>query len=252
MNDFPNLEVYADPDEYDQESGAYDPEGSILLSLANQGPGPVLELGCGTGRVTIPLALQGLEMTGLDVLPRMLDRAKQKSEGLPIRWVCQDVRDFQLDGQYSLIFTYGVILQHLLTRADQEAMLSQVGQHLAPGGRFVVDANLKLPAKMVDAEEPALWYSFNDEQGRQVEVWGTDHYDYVGQIWTQTLTRRWQSGGQEQRGEPVAITVRYFMPQELQSLLHYNGFVILERYGSWQGEPLSDKSDMQIYVCGRQ
>jgi SAM-dependent methyltransferase len=249
MDDENVLGVYADPVIYDLETGEHDVADSILLNLADQAAGPILELGCGTGRLTIPLAKRGLDLTGLDILPHMIDRAREKAAGLDIRWICDDVRHFQLDGRYGLIFTAGAVLQHLLRRVDQEAMLARVGEHLAPGGRFVLDASFKRPDKMVDVDEPVFWYSFSDEDGRPVDVYGTDHYDHLGQIWTQTLYRRWREGEQEGGARPATIVTRYFMPQELQSLLRYNGFAVLEKYGSWQGEPLTEESDMQIYLC---
>lgn len=249
MANHPNLNVYADPVTYDLESGDHNLEGSILPDLAEQSGGPVLELGCGTGRVTIPMAQRGLNMTGLDVLPHMIELARQKSPGLAIRWIVEDVRRFELDRQFGLIYTAGAVFQHLLARADQEAMLARVRQHLAPDGRFVVDASYKRPGKMIDVDEPAFWYRF-DDQGQEVEVWGTDHYDHQQQIWLQTLYRRRPSDG-EGEARPVEIATRYFMPQELQGLLYYNGFAVLASYGSWQGEPLTDESQMQIYVCAQ-
>ncbi len=249
MGDDSNQGVYADPLIYDLESGRYDPAGSILLKLAAQTGGPILELGCGTGRVTVELARLGLDMTGLELAPAMLERARQKAAGLPITWINGDARDFQLGRRYGLIFTSGAVLQHLLQPADQEAMLARVRQHLAHDGRFVVDAMFKRPEKMVDVTRPVHWYSFDDDQGRRVEVSGTDHFDHANRLWTQTIYRQWQDGQADQPVRPVKLALRYFFPEELDSLLHDNGFRVLDRFGNWQGEPFTQESQMQIYVC---
>ena len=74
MIDHTNLEDYEDPVIYDLENKEFGPDGLFYQSLAQQVQGPVLELGCGTGRVTIPLAQSGIDMTGLDVVPGMLAR----------------------------------------------------------------------------------------------------------------------------------------------------------------------------------
>ncbi len=62
-------------------------------------------------------------MTGLDVLPHMLEHARDKAKELPIQGGCEDIPQFHLEKQYSLIFTYGAAFQYLFNRSDQEAML---------------------------------------------------------------------------------------------------------------------------------
>ena len=249
MKGDPNLELYADPIKYDLESGDYNPDDSILLELAVQAAGPVLELGCGTGRVTIPLAERGINLTGLDVLPHLVEHAESKCRDLPINWVCQDVRTFQLNTIYRLIFTKGAVFNHLLTRSDQEAMLSRVRQHLGAEGKFIIDVGFKRPERMVNVAEEQTWYTFIDDKGRKVHVSGTDRYDRLQQIWYQTITYSWQENGRTKRATPIRLALRYFMPQEMETLLHYNGFQILSRYGDWQGGALSEDSHVQIYLC---
>lgn len=246
-----NLDVYADPTHYDRISSPFDPDGSMLLSLASEAEGPVLELGCGTGRVTIPLARRGIEMTGLDVLPAMIERAKGNAQDLSVRWVCADVRSFDLGTRYALIFTRGLLFQHLLTRADQEAMLSCARQHLAPGGRLLLDVSFKRPDTMTDMVQEKVWYSYTDKAGRKVPVTGTDVYDHIEQVWTQTMYHRWHEGGELRSAPPVKLTLRYLMPREMETLLFYNGFSVQARYGDWDGSPLTEDSDVQIYLCTR-
>lgn len=252
MKDDSNLEMYADPINYDLESGAVDLDGSLLPKLASQASGPVLELGCGTGRVTIPLAQQGFDMTGLDITPHMLEHAQNKAKRLPIQWICDDVRSFHLETQFSLIYTYGAVFQHLLTRVDQEAMLASAYKHLAPGGKFVIDVGFKQPKSMITAPEPEEWYSFIDNQGRKVQVSGTDHYDHLRQIWYQSLYRHWPETDGQNQAQPERLALRYIMPQEMEVLLFYNGFKVLSRYGDWKGNPLSEDTYLHIYVCTHQ
>lgn len=137
-----NLQEYTDPALYDRENADFEPDGPFFLALAQQLAGRVLELGCGTGRITIPLAQAGIPITGLDLMPPMLARAKEKAAGLPIEWAIEwvhgDVRTFDLGRQFSLIFESGALFQHLLETADQEAMLARVRARLEPDGRFVI------------------------------------------------------------------------------------------------------------------
>ncbi len=245
----PNLETYRDPINYDLESYCFEPDGSILLELASQASGPVLELGCGTGRVAISLATRGIDVTGLDILPHMIKHAQTKSKDLPIQWVCGDIRYFHLKNQFSLIYTYGAVFQHLFNRSDQDAMLSQVHKHLSPNGRFIVDIGFTNPKSMVDVPEEQDWYTFIDDKGCEVQVSGTDHYDHIRQIWVQTSYHRRQDIDQAQTVKPVKLALRYIMPQEMEAILFHNGFTVLSRYGDWEGKPLTESSYLQIYVC---
>lgn len=242
------LDTYEDPLAYDEELTPFKPEGTFLLDLAKQADN-VLEIGCGTGRVTIPLAQQNINITGLDLMPGMLDRAKAKAGDLPINWVCADMCDFDLGQQFDLIFTYGAVFQHLHTRLQQEAMLARVHQHLAPGGRFILDIGFRQPKTIKNVLEEQDWYTYTDPAGREIQVRGTDEFDLLKQVWLQTYTRYWQEDGQQKQSKPIRLSLRYFMPQEIEALLHYNGFTVLERYSDWQGNPLTEKGFMQLYVC---
>ena len=89
--DHDNLEAFADPVDYDRQDTS-DTGIAFYASLARETGGPVLEIACGTGRVAIPIARQGFAVTGLDVVPGMLERARSKAAGLPIRWIEGDAR----------------------------------------------------------------------------------------------------------------------------------------------------------------
>jgi ubiquinone/menaquinone biosynthesis C-methylase UbiE len=115
-----NQDEYSDPLTYDQEYGSYEPSGSFYRSLALEVGSPILELACGTGRVTIPLANQGLDVTGIDISEKMLDRASQKSGDLAITWIQADCRSFNVQKKFRLIYMTGNSFQAFLTREDQE------------------------------------------------------------------------------------------------------------------------------------
>ncbi len=90
-----NLEEYCDPQRYDDEYGDWEEEGTFFINLAqpfiNE---PILELACGTGRLTIPFAKQGFKVTALDICKPMLEHAKVKSKNLGIDWRQEDARNF--------------------------------------------------------------------------------------------------------------------------------------------------------------
>jgi SAM-dependent methyltransferase len=249
MIDHTNLEDYADPILFDLENSDFEPDGPFHLTLAQQVGGPVLELGCGTGRITIPLARNGIDITGLDIVPGMLIRARSKTGGLPIQWVEADVRDFHLGRQFSLICAPGCVFEHLLERTEQEAMLTCVHEHLSDDGLFVISILFPRPESMVNTEEEQEWFSYTDESGRNIRVTGTDYYDPVRQLKHETAYRHWDDAEGKEVIKRARLALRFIYPQEMETLLHYNGFTVLDRYGNWDSSPLTGESHLIIYVC---
>jgi len=246
--DHTNLEDYAAPTLFDLENSDFEPDGPFLLSLAQQVGGSVLELGCGAGRVTIPLARRGIDITGLDITPGMLALARSKAGNLPIQWIEADARDFHLGRQFNLICAPGYVFEHLLDRPDQEAMLACVREHLAPDGLFVLAIRFPRPASMVNEEEEQDWFSYTAENGREIRVSGTDHYDPVRQIRHETAYRRWRDAEGREVTKKARLALRFIFPQEMEALWHYNGFTALHRYGDWDSSPLTEESRTIIYV----
>lgn len=244
-----NLAEYAEPDLYDLENDEFEPDGPFYLALAQRIGGRVLELGCGTGRITIPMAQQGIDISGLDIMPAMLEQAKRKAGNLPIRWVEADARTFMLGEKFQFIFESGATFQHMLDRSDQEAMFARVHEHLEPDGRFVVSSQFPTSDAMTSDETESDWFSYPTEQGYEVRVSGTQHYDALRQIKTETAYRRWQDAEGREIVKVAPLMLRYVFPQEMEALLHYNGFAVLERYGDMDFSPLTDKSDHLIYLC---
>jgi SAM-dependent methyltransferase len=252
MIDHDNLADYADPYLYDMENPDEEPVGSFLLELAQQANGPILELGCGTGRYTLYLTRLGFTVTGVDIVPGMLARARQKAGDLPVDWVEADVRCFQLPGKFAMIFEIGAMFQHLLTRPDQEAFLAGVRDHLAEDGRFLISALFTKPPYMVSSDEEEDWFEYDGGDGRVIKVSGITSYDAVNQVRHETAYRRWQDDAGETITRIAPLALRSYFPQELENLLHYNGFSIEERYGNWDCSPLTEESPMLLFLCSKQ
>jgi hypothetical protein len=179
----------------------------------------------------------------------MLEQARQKAGELPIDWVQADVRNFQLHKQFRLICSTGCLFQHLLERADQEAMLACVRAQLAPEGVFQVSVLFPRREMMETVKDEQPWYEYLDTQGREVRVSGTDHYDPIHQIKHETAYRRWTNADGTEITTRARLALRYIFPQEMEMLLHYAGFTVVELYGDWDGGPLTEDSRMMVYVC---
>lgn len=255
--DHDNLEEFADPINYDMEDTS-DTGVAFYRALAQETGGPVLEIACGTGRVTIPIARLGLPVTGLDIVPGMLQQARTKSRALPVRWVEGDARSFDLQEHFRLIFVTGNAFQAFLTNAEQAGVLQRVHTHLHSEGLFAFEIrnpllpDMKTPAgffvPLETNNEEQQWPSFINADGYEVRVSTTQRYDHIAQIVHLTSYKRWCQD--EKEHTRVARTaLRYTFPQELAALLHYNGFTIIRQYGDWDRAPLAATSPCIISVC---
>ena len=243
----PSLVEYTTPELYDLEMHDFEPDGPFFLEFARQARGPVLELGCGTGRITIPLAQDGIDIIGLDIVPEMLAFAQKKPGAERVKWVQADARSFELDQEFSLIFEAGSVFQHMVERSDQEAMLAQVKKHLAPGGIFVVGAMIPHAGLMETVEKEEHWFTYLF-QGCEVSVSGMQQYDPIRQVKVETAYRRWKDRDGNEIEKVSPLSLRLFFPQELEALLHYNGFRIEAKYGNCEKNPLTAQSRMMFFV----
>ena len=103
-----------------------------------------LDLGCGTGRMTLELASRGRDMTGIDYSPEMLDIARNEAERLEIDsvlWLCQDMREFELYGTVDVAISCLDSINHLTSKKDLDKCLKLVHNYLAPDGLFIFDMN---------------------------------------------------------------------------------------------------------------
>jgi 2-polyprenyl-3-methyl-5-hydroxy-6-metoxy-1,4-benzoquinol methylase len=135
-----NSDLYDHPELYD----ALLPVGAHLpyyAELARQASGEILELACGTGQLTVPLAVAGLRIAGLDLSEPMLSTAKKRAATakVSVEYVLGDMRGFSLGRQYALIFIARNSLLHLHSTDDILASFAMVRRHLTPGGIFAFD-----------------------------------------------------------------------------------------------------------------
>jgi SAM-dependent methyltransferase len=246
----PRIEwLYLDGRRYDVQFGAaYDVP--FWLKQARKYGGPVLELACGTGRVAMPLAGEGFRVTGIDIADPMLAEARRKSAGtgLCVEWIKADIRSFELGKRFGLVLIAANTLLHLLHIEDLEASLACVRQHLAPGGRFVID--VFVPDLDILRRDPAGRFSFSEyrdpEDGGPTTVNESNVYDPATQINRVTLFRALPGQVEEPLGE---LDLRMYFPQELDAYLKYNGFVIDGKFGNYDGTPFGSSATRQLIVC---
>lgn len=122
---------------HEVECGGYEADLPLWEELAAAANGPVLDLGCGTGRVALHLARQGCEVTGLDREPEFVAELQARVGGLPCRGEAGDARDFELDRRdFALVLAPMQLLQLFAGRAERVACLASAAAHLRSGGLF--------------------------------------------------------------------------------------------------------------------
>ncbi len=241
--------IYSDGRFFDLESGDLTMDIPFYLKQAAISGGPVLELGCGTGRVTIPMAEAGFEMTGLDLSAPMLEEARRKAsrKELNIRWVEADCRKFNLGARFgTIIFPYNGIA-HIHDRKSHEALFACIREHLKSNGHFIVDwFNPSLEILLRGSEQRHPCFEYDEPDGRgNVVVTETNFYNRA----TQINHVKWYYKIGDLPEEVRELNMRILYPQEFDALLHYNGLEIVGKYGDHKGGPFESNSRHQLIVC---
>ena len=119
---------------HDAENGAYEADMPHWEELAEATGGPVLDIGCGTGRVTLRLARRGCDVVGVDVDPVLVEELRARAAGLPAEGEIRDARHLDLDREFNLILAPMQLVQLLAGEAERLACLAAIAAHLRPGG----------------------------------------------------------------------------------------------------------------------
>ncbi|MFS0864056.1 class I SAM-dependent methyltransferase [Fredinandcohnia sp. 179-A 10B2 NHS] len=253
LNEKKNLEEYDNPELYDKENNPYIDDVKFLMKWAQKKGGPIIDLACGTGRATIPLAEKGFELLGVDIHTGMLELARKKTDGknLPVSWVEQDCTKLDLGIKSPFIYMVGNSFQHFLTNEVQNQLLTSIRNHLEENGVFVFGTRFPSADELLQPPTEEYWKSYRDEEtGRIVDVSTINNYDSLTQVQHYITIRR----SKDENGNIVSetksnIALRYVFPQEMKRLLNENGLEVLEIYRDWNENPLTSDSYQMIYVC---
>jgi len=249
-NDDCSLNFYDNPRLYDLVYGTFDSDSQFYLSLIEKYGQPVLELMCGSGRLTIPFTQKGIDITGLDMSESMLNYGREKAAklGVELDLISGDCRDFALDRKYNFIFIPYSSIQLLTRRSDLEACFTAVKAHLETGGRFMIDIfnpNIELLNRDSSKKYPVREL-VDDEVYGKVVVSEQPSYDAKNQ----TLSVRWFFDI-ERLDQQLENTqkIRVLFPQEIEMMLNYYGFTIEHKYGDYDFSDYNSDSPKQLIVC---
>jgi len=240
-------------DLYDEDMGASAPPGDVefYLAQARGARGPLLELGCGTGRITLPLAAAGCDSIGADRSLPMLRVLRRKSPEQ--RAVCMDMRAPALRGPFARIFCPYSAFTYLVEEADQDRLLRWVASSLAPDGRFVLDVFVPDPrVHSLPDSHVFLDYRRRRADGTFLERAKTIRKDLGNRI--NTIERRYTIRGAEGAVLREIVTrdvIRFYPPAALAEIIDASGLRVLEMRGGFAGEPLTDSARVAVLVCER-
>jgi SAM-dependent methyltransferase len=143
---------------HDVECGSYSADLPLWRELAAEARGPVLDLGCGTGRVTLELSEHGYEVTGLDIEPRFIQELRRRAleRELPASAVVGDARELRLGRTFALVLAPMQLVQVVGGSAARVALLRGVRRHLIPGGVFAAAITPPDSTLVVEDQVPAL------------------------------------------------------------------------------------------------
>jgi SAM-dependent methyltransferase len=244
---------------YDGESaiarfydGDYDffrtPSGDVAFYVeeAVRSGGPVLELGCGTGRVLVPTAGRGVEITGVDASEAMLARLRAKLPSADVR--LGDMRDFDAGRRFALVTIPFRPIAHIVEARDHVRLFENVRRHLAPGGRLVFDFFHPKLAMLAAPQSEKLGID-RVEGGRRIRRYWSAVPHVARQV--NDVRLRWEiedgRGGIEHA--ETRFEMRWFHRFELEHLLGRAGLEVLALHGDFDRSPLSDDSPEMIFVA---
>jgi SAM-dependent methyltransferase len=217
--------------------------------------GPVLELGAGTGRITLALAADGFEVHALDISQSMLERlrAKLAAQGSDVRNRVRlhegDMRTFDLGTRFALVIIPYRAFLHNLTEGDQRACLARVRQHLAPGGTLALNVfhpSLDFMARnagpLAGVWRRAATHDLAD--GTFVVRSDSIAFDTVRRlIDAQHRYDEYTPGGTLTRSTLHRLALAYLYPQDLRRLLADAGFEHVRMHGGFDERPFAKDGD---------
>ena len=206
----------------------------------------ILDLGCGTGKMTLELARRGYDMTGVDNSSEMLDRASSEAanEGLNILWLLQDMREFELYGTVGVTVSCLDCMNHLTSAKDFKKCLSLVHNYLVPNGLFIFDVNGRGKFREVYADN-----SYVFETDSSMCIWQNSYNDKSGICgFYITLFSELEDGSYEREDE--VQKEKMYTVRSVKNMLSETGFEFVGAYADFDFSPATDDSH-RIYIVAK-
>jgi SAM-dependent methyltransferase len=228
-------------DVYDEWYTALDPSAECALLTELAAGGRALELGIGTGRVSIPLAAKGVEIHGIDASPAIVRQLRAKDGGEAIPVTIGDMADVPVDGEFSLVFVVFNTFFMLTTPEAQQRCFRNVAAHLASGGRFLIRTFVPDAARIDEGENLTI-----KSVGVDMVRLDATLFDAAAQRCDTTQIRIMESGIRL-----VHARLRYAHPPELDEMAQQAGLELESRWASFARDPFTADSPFHVSVYRR-
>lgn len=223
---------------------------NILREFGND----ILELGCGTGRIAIPLAKAGYKVTGIEYEQEMIDILQQKQyPESNLKVYCGDARTFQLDQKFDVILLSCNFINHFINSNDLLMILMNSKKHLKGNGFIIIDCSAPDFTSMIENNGMEEVLEFKTSKGTVIKDYFCAKYDFLNQIETDTIRLEEYDGSKLLRTAEINETLTYYLPREIRALVSEANLNIYKESGClWdRGKeiPISgDAGEMIFYL----
>jgi SAM-dependent methyltransferase len=238
-------DVYLNPELYDALHNDIGTDENVIKYYAKKCNGSVLEIACGTGRLSKYIIDLGLPYTGIDNSKPFLDISVQKF-GKNGTFLYNNMQDFKLAEKFDFIFIGFNSFLHNLTDKDALNCLRCVREHLNNDGIFLLSIFLPDPEFLYQTEYLHEARTFFNYKGKQCRVMEKNSYNDETQI--NSLTWQLEIDG-KLSDETYSFKQRMFYPHKMHLLFQESGFSVNEKFGDWDMNPMDEESPLQIYIC---
>ena len=244
------MSIYRSPDIYDAQYQRYRDDIPHYLRLAADNGGPILELGAGTGRLSVALAKAGFEVVGIEASAEMLERGRENalSEGVSesLRLESGDMRELDLGERFPLVIAAFNTLMHLYNLDDQDRALARIREHLSPGGAFAFDLYVPDFGQIGVLRRESEW---SEVGGERSELLLVQEHDAA----SQTIESRYllDTVGDDGtlRRRTATLRQRYYNRFEIERALRQAGLLRLKLSGDFDGRPYDARSRFMVGVA---
>jgi len=229
---------------------------SFWLKMAEEYGDTILELGCGTGRILIPIAEAGYEVYGLDISKKMLNILISKKNDLPekvkekIHIVRGDFRDYKIEKKFSMAFFAYSTLYSATTQEDQVSTIRCIHSHLKDDGVFI-SASFNPDIKRISENTNSLILDFaHQEPNGELLLTRMSQTKYfpLNQTLKSNQIYDIKENGRPTERYAIELNLRYIFPSEMRLMLNYCGFEIVDEFGDYNLAPFKENSPQMIFV----